>query len=91
MKKYILKKDLPFAKAGTEVDIVDGEGILFDGYHCDYVNTGELVEKGWIEEVKPRTFYINRMKSGELIAYYLEHNAREDSVQSETIKVVECI
>ena len=88
--KYILKKDLPFAKAGETISYLvnDGLTIRINNRYCDIC----LANKDeWIEEVKPRTFYINRMKSGELIAYYLEHNAREDSVQSETIKVVECI
>ena len=97
--KYILKKDLPFAKAGTMID---------DILHCRGISSLSYIEIGnckceldaniinifdWIEAVKPRTFYINKTKNGLLHAYYKENSALEGASfdDSETIKVVECI
>ena len=64
--KYRLKKDLPFAKAGTEVYddrysyitvknlITKDGGSFFIGYDIK-----ELLTTGWIEEVKPREWHIS--------------------------------
>lgn len=63
MNKYILKKDLPFAKAGNEVKINDynikvvsnaGAPFLYHEYLAKYFDG--LISQGWIEEVKPREF-----------------------------------
>ena len=98
MKKYILKKDLPFAKAGTEVRIytdleseIDSIDILDNRVEISNMSDKQLLNEGWIEEVKPREFYINKTKSGELFAYYKEENAIDVGGSTETIKVVECI
>ena len=98
--KYILVKDLPFAKAGAIV-VVGGytKLIQVDGYTIGDDNSKhrpsiqKLIEDGWIEEVKPREFYINKTTGGELFAYYKKENAIDGSSldSSETIKVVECI
>jgi hypothetical protein len=62
--KYQLKKDLPFAKAGSPIKVYP-EGstpmILFD--HINEVDVSEefipkLLDEGWIEEVKPREFWV---------------------------------
>ena len=107
MKKYILKKDLPFAKAGIEIPIENLSLLIpFNDIHLcgakrhfsymviaheDDIPT--LIKDGWIEEVKPREFYINKTKNGLLHAYYKENSALEGASldDSETIKVVECI
>ena len=100
--KYILKKDLPFAKAGAEV-VFNDKSLCFevksDRWSSDsgdykfvgHSNKSSLIKDGWIEEVKPRTFYINKTKGGELFAYYKEENAIDVGGSTETIKVVECI
>ncbi len=60
VQKYRLKKDLPFAKAGDEVEIINGEPIFFkDGFHCDYSSIDDLLADGWIEEIKPREFLLH--------------------------------
>ena len=52
--KYRLKKDLPFAKAGAEVKLVnEGKAIEYNGYQCDIYDLRE----GWIEQIKPREWY----------------------------------
>ena len=57
--KYKLKKDLPFVKAGNEVEIINGEPIFFkDGFHCDYSSIDDLLADGWIEEIRPREFTV---------------------------------
>ena len=93
MKKYILKKDLPFAKAGDEV-LIKKEGLpsimTNSGYLCDLPS---FEFDNWIEEVKPRTFYINKTKNGGLYVYCKEEQASLGATldSTETIKVVECI
>ena len=71
--KYKLKKDLPFAKAGEEL-ITDSICVYTMG---DVFNAGakrqtklylgdilELTESGWIEEVKPREWYVGLTSQG---------------------------
>lgn len=71
MKKYRLTKDLPFAKAGTSIEFERKEGyfpamlmksttpnniwITFEG---SLVSWNKLHTEGWIEEAKPREFWI---------------------------------
>ena len=67
--KYKLKKDLPFAKAGAEVEI-GGQPLKLVWVmrvtkrkpdDLIYIGTkNELIEGGWIEEVKPREFWISK-------------------------------
>lgn len=66
MSKYILKKDLPFAKAGDEVTLVNsltGFVVEAKGYRCG-VNTN--VFDDWIEEVKdpekPKEIFVSMTK-----------------------------
>jgi len=74
--KYKLKRDLPFAKAGSVIlysenrKEFDGSlGSVSDmmsvetnkGYLSQWVEIGakdNLLSEGWIEEVKPREYYI---------------------------------
>ena len=65
---YILKKDLPFAKAGTIIDLSPSEGCIpmaiydfrdLPGSEASNVNISkeyldELISEGWIEPIKPR-------------------------------------
>ena len=63
--KYKLKKDLPFAKAGAEVTIKFSEAFTqaFDEKRTLWLKNEnvlrELLLMDWIEEVKPREFYIS--------------------------------
>ena len=72
-KIYLLKKDLPFAKKGTEVFAYPID-VTFPNIYImgDLVNEGiekkskiylgrsiDLISDGWIEEVKPREFFID--------------------------------
>ena len=69
--KYRLKKDLPFAKAGQELEeelpIEYNQSVLW--YREDMGNNSrqtlcrrfeipQYIEEGWIEEVKPREWWI---------------------------------
>ena len=76
--KYILKKDLPFAKAGEIVDFLDGT-IEAKSCQCDVPS---LFVNIWIEEVKPREVYIEFFKDTDDISdagfdlTYLRNDAR---------------
>ena len=68
--KYRLKKDLPFAFAGTTIE-ADSVG-LFVRYRTKnfltwYIGENDslqnLINSDWIEEIKPREFYIEIRKS----------------------------
>ena len=68
---YRLKKDLPFAKAGTIIELSPSEGCIpmaiydfrdLPGSKVSNVTISkeyldELISEGWIEEVKPREWY----------------------------------
>ena len=69
--QYKLAKDLPFAKAGTEINYswrdenhpifkfaIDGNEHQLLYIECDEEDFGKLISEGWIEEVKPREFEI---------------------------------
>ena len=61
--KYLLKKDLPFAKAGAIVSVEKGAPITFIDkrnveYACNYLGEKKLIEDGWIEEAKPREWWV---------------------------------
>ena len=69
---YRLKKDLPFAKAGTIIELSPSEGCIpmaiydfrdLPGSEASNVNISkeyldELISEGWIEPIKPREFYV---------------------------------
>lgn len=72
MIKYKLKKDLPFAKAGT---------VIKDILHCRGTSTLSYIEIGdckceldankinifdWIEEIKPREFWVTEHKNDQV-------------------------
>lgn len=82
MSKYILKKDLPFAKAGAEEVFVDdnsiyielGNGIIrcldpFERFNGNNISKEleRLISEGWIEEVKPREWDVAEY-NGEIIS-----------------------
>ena len=64
--KYQWKKEVPFAKAGTKVHITSTGCVpisLFnhaDGTGSDICidSLPQLIADGWIEEVKPREWYV---------------------------------
>lgn len=87
MSKYILKKDLPFAKAGTEVKLVnEKKAIEYNGYQCDIYD----LRDGWIEEIKPREFLVFLNKEGFPIDIFLPDLAPERALD-EVIKVREVL
>lgn len=73
--KYRLKKDLPFAKAGTEIVLhVSNLGYPHltverqaDGYLHIWCRTWQTYD-AWIEEVKPREFEI-QLCNGEAVNF----------------------
>lgn len=63
--KYRLKKDLPFAKAGEIVDVNDDTDIwtvrpLNAKIDCPLCDIPEDARDEWIEEVKPREWWISK-------------------------------
>ena len=60
--KYRLKKDLPFAKAGTELVLKGEDRIRPSGAEeyliCITEDLPRLIKEGWIEEVKPREWEV---------------------------------
>jgi hypothetical protein len=59
--KYRLAKDLPFAKKGEQIEVVEYRGIVYRTteltFICDYLSIEDLLKDGWIEEVKPKEEY----------------------------------
>lgn len=68
--KYRLKKDLPFAKAGTEVDFNKIDNIIYSKTTNDLCSGNREYIDDWIEEVKPREFMINIDNQTICNAYY---------------------
>ena len=99
--KYILKKDLPFAKAGAEV-VFNDKSLCFevksDRWSSDsgdykfvgHSNKSSLIKDGWIEEVKPREWIIEVTKEQQYIRP-ADAKGRLYSSGSEIIKVREVI
>ncbi len=66
--KYRLKKDLPFAKVGEVIDM--GICGTFENIHLRPNKTGEcsednlkmMLQDGWIEEIKPREWWVTEHK-----------------------------
>ncbi len=94
--KYRLKKDLPFAKAGAEVHLFP-ENLLYkrlalfnDGTY-PYCIVGSDEIDLWIEEIKPREFYVTIFPNEQINVYHTKHIAElnDGGVKFETIKVVE--
>jgi len=86
MQKYKLKRELPFAKVGDEVFISSGAFVVKDPYQLgqvlyieDYKNKEKLITEGWIEEVKPREWYIGLTKN-DLPCYVGEGKPYEDRI-----------
>lgn len=98
MSKYILKKDLPFAKAGTELDFLeDGVATVQSIYRerdacfiCELKDIDRLIEDNWVEEVKPREFLVFLNKEGFPIDIFLPDLAPERALD-EVIKVREVL
>ena len=110
--KYILKKDLPFAKAGIISQDFDGDKIIFGNIGTEFesdnkkfmlsedywfykLHIPQLISEGWIEEVKPREFYLyDDQLAGEKIWYNTIEEAKEDLARwahKKVIKVREVI
>ena len=67
--KYILKKDLPFTKAGHKVEVNPSGCLPFVNYSTGVFSTTEeyvdkLISEGWIEEVKPRVGWLAEDEDG---------------------------
>ena len=65
--KHRLKKDLPFAKAGEEIKVNDDCDIwtvrpLNIEIDCPLCDIPKETRDEWIEEVKPREFYVELYK-----------------------------
>ena len=102
--KYRLKKDLPFAKIGAEVEFhiycdYNPQITHRDGKLIFYIKTEEeikqLISEDFIEEVKPREFYL--LDDEELDERIFYHNMDEvkrdvaDWAVKDLIKVIEVI
>ncbi len=100
--KYILKKDLPFAKAGTAVGVSKNAGgvpmCLWEhttpDISKDFIE--QLITDGWIEEVKPREFWVLKSSKSGLAVCSTEERADdladefvEENQNVEIIKVTE--
>lgn len=92
--KCKLKKDLPFAKAGDIVTLVnEGRRVEANGYQCDIPTEWS----SWFEEVKPEVFWVNKYANGNIFIYSKEDQARQNFKSSRrtdkerTIKVIEVI
>ena len=93
--KYILKKDLPFTKAGHKVEVNPSGCLPFVNYSTGVFSTTEeyvdkLLSEGWIEEVKPREWYeVETRKpdgtwnSHSHLRYYNEQSARDATCRCE--------
>ena len=103
--KYILKKDLPFANRGAEILFglndwcyvvhkkAKEEGGIEDG-NTWIGRKQDLIDSGWIEEVKPREFILHLDKNniGVMVEHYdLGKHYEKYSKDSEVIRVCEVI
>ena len=93
MTKYRLKKDLPFAKAGAEVRF-DNKTFNFEAYSEEFNGQWfpfapsmqtDLISRGWIEEVKPREFWVLKNHRG-LSAHYDKKMAEDCNWEDRTDK-----
>ena len=101
MSKYRLKKDLPFAKAGVEIEI--GCNNNYDElinsrkdkkpaiYLKGQVSLQNLLNDGWIEEVKPREFWIEVDPESGLSLHRDTKSEKKGYTFTELIKVREVI
>ena len=97
--KYRLKKDLPFAKAGEEV-WTDSFHIYIKGNvrmrgtdRKEDIYLGllsDLVDNGWVEEVKPREWEVNEWM-GDIYNKGSIIMTTADQIQPKRIKVREVI
>lgn len=96
--KYKLKINLPFAKAGTEVKLLNSTlphpNITFEMENNDvlkiwYQDKQKLLEEGWIEEVKSREFYIEVDNLGHPQTVQRKDTIINHSADYELIKVRE--
>lgn len=102
--KYKLKKDLPFAKAGTEIWVDNTLSGWIDAkiyepqcgrkeYRVDKIMLGtitNLLIEGWIEEVKPREWEVNEWM-GDIYNKGSIIMTTADQIQPKRIKVREVI
>jgi len=92
-----LKKDLPFAKAGTECHI-DFEDDIYIETYLDYHRDGKvylgskeyLLSKDWIEEEKPREIWVNVYEGNLSLTYNSKKAAKlMAGDKAKTIKFIE--
>lgn len=97
-KRYILKKDLPFAKAGTLVDGARSSygteklsNIRIGNCKCDVPDGVNIFD--WIEEVKPREFVMAIREDGVGSSWYSDtmYENLHNGTFKEVIKVREVI
>ena len=93
--KYKLKRDLPFAKAGTKIEYrlkkdehyaiflysTDGDdpSTYWIGLECDNRDLAKMISEGWIEEIQPREFWIAEYHNYQGKVFYSEQNAQNSS------------
>ena len=69
MSKYVLKRDLPFAKAGKSLNFMktssDQENFYLNDRTFFVSDAGfqKLIDEGWIEEVKPLEIWVNEFSN----------------------------
>ena len=93
--KYRLKKDLPFAKAGDEVEVKGGEVIVHDrnqfGNHAISIGQYWTLLGDWVEdveEVKPREFKLQLDSSGFVVGILDDHDIFANGNSFNNIKEV---
>lgn len=95
--KYRVKKDLPSHRAGTDVDVrvshwdnmhFNKDGII----QCSQEHLKELIADGFLEEIKPREFWVNVYNNYNAYVHLTKESAENISKSScETIRVREVI
>ena len=73
--EYQTARDLPFAEAGTKVELSLSEGCipmsLYNIKDCEVTISkefiGQLLCEGWIEPIKPREFWIEVQTTGTFV------------------------
>lgn len=98
MSKYILKKDLPFAKAGIKIEQIQMSNTALKSYDLFsnnevrfWINTEKdldyLISEGWIEEIKPREWWVLKPKdhstAGQNVRFYKNPTYARDDYEKE--------
>jgi len=96
--KFVLKKDLPFAKAGEALELtMTNRNIVeqFDDnarpvkcYLAKETTLQRLISEGWIVEVKPREVWQNVYDNNSASNYYQSKEKADDSAYPHRIECV---